>query len=75
MKLIYMDEYEVIDNSMSDSQIGARKGKNIRNHIWMVNGVISDVLSRKTKKPIDIQIFDYRQCFDSLWLEECLNDS
>ena len=74
MKLIYMDEYEVIDSSMSDSQIGARKGKNIRNHIWMVNGVICDVLSRKTKNPIDIQIFDYRQCFDSLWLEECLND-
>ena len=74
MKLIYLDEYEVIDSSMSDSQIGARKGKNIRNHIWMVNGVICDVLSKGKKKPIDIQIFDYRQCFDSLWLEECLND-
>ena len=74
MKLIYNDEYKVIDNSMSDSQIGARKGKNIRNHIWLVNGVICDVLSRKVKKPIDIHIYDYKQCFDSLWLEESLND-
>ena len=74
MKLIYNDEYEGIDSSMSDSQVGARKGKSIRNHIWIVNGVICDVLSRKSKKPIDIHIYDYRQCFDSLWLEESLND-
>ena len=59
---------------MSDSQIGARKGKNIRNHIWVVNGIICDVLSKKNKKPIDIQIYDYKQCFDTLWIEECLND-
>ena len=39
-----------------------------------MNGVICDVLSRKSKKPIDIHIYDYRQCFDSLWLEESLND-
>ena len=74
MKLIYFDYYLLLDQSMSDSQIGARKGKNIRNHLWIVHGVISDVLSTKMKKPIDIQIFDYRQCFDSLWLKECLND-
>ena len=30
--------------------------------------------STRNKNPIDIQIYDYRQCFDSLWLEECLND-
>ena len=23
---------------------------------------------------MDIQIFDYKQCFDSLWLQECLNE-
>ena len=74
MRLIYLDFYHVIDKSMSDSQIGARKGKNIRNHTWIVNGIISDVLSSKYEKPIDIQIFDYKQCFDSLWLKECMND-
>ena len=63
MKLIYIDEYDTIDGSMSDSQVGSRKGKNIRNHIWIVNGVISDVLSRKAKKPVDIHIYDYKQCF------------
>ena len=74
MRLIYLDFYDILDKSMSDSQVGARKRKNIRNHIWIVNGVISDVLNNKTSKPIDMQIFDFKQCFDSLWLKECLND-
>ena len=74
MKLIYKDIYVIIDESMSDSQIGSRKGKNIRNHIWVLNSIICDVLSTKRKKPIDLHIYDYKQCFDSLWLEECLND-
>ena len=59
---------------MSDSQIGSRKGKNIRNHIWVINGIITDVLSSKKKTPVDVQIFDYKQRFDSLWLKECMND-
>ena len=74
MRLIYCDYYEILDKSMSDSQVGARKGKNIRNHIWMVNGIICDILSKKSKKPVDIQILDYKQCFDSLWVQECMND-
>ena len=74
MKMMYTDIYEIIDQSMSDSQIGSRKAKNIRNHIWVLNSVICDTLSTKKKKPVDIQIYDYKQCFDSLWLEECLND-
>ena len=74
MKLIYQDIYEIIDKSMSDSQIGSRKDRNIRNHIWVVNSVICDTISTKKKSPVDIQIYDYKEAFDSLWLEECLND-
>ena len=74
MRLIYLDYYTQLDESMSDSQVGARKGKNVRNHIWIVNGIIQDVLSSKSNRPVDIQIYDYKQCFDSLWLQECMND-
>ena len=74
MRLIYKDKYSIIDGNMSDSQVGGRKGKNVRNHIWILNGIICDILSTKRKTPVDIQIFDYKQCFDSLWLQECLND-
>ena len=74
MKLIYNEKYEVIESNMSDSNVGARRNKNIRNHIFIINGIISDVLSSKHKKPIDIQIMDYKQCFDSMWIEETMND-
>ena len=74
MRLIYLEYYSQLDESMSDSQVGSRKGKYICNHIWIVNGIIADVLSSKSEKPIDLQIYDYKQCFDSLWLQECMND-
>ena len=73
MKLIYKDEYETIDESMSDSNIGARKLKFLINQILIINGVINEVLVAKTD-PIDIEILDYCQCFDGMWLEEVTND-
>ena len=74
MKLIYNDKYDVIDSNMSDYNVGARKRKNIRNHNFVINGIIHDVLSSKRKRSIDIQILDYKQCFDSMWLQETIND-
>ena len=73
MKLIYSDKYEIIDQNMSDSNVGARKNKNIRNHLFILNGIINDVLNSKNKS-VDIIIVDYKQCFHSMWLDECAND-
>ena len=72
-KLTYADKYTHLDNAMSDSNIGARKHKNVRNHLFIVYGVINNVL-RGRKGCIDIQIYDLVQAFDALWLEDCLND-
>ena len=58
---------------MSDSNTGARKHKNIRNNLFIVYGVINHVIQDK-KKPIDIAIYDIKQCFDKLGLKETLND-
>ena len=69
-----MDKYSCLDSTISDAQVGGRKGKSVRNHIWVLNAVICDILSKKKKTPIDLQIFDYKECFDSLWLEDCMND-
>ena len=74
MRLIYRDKYTIIDKNMSDSNIGSRKKKNIRNHIYVVNSIIQDVLSKKANEPIDIMVMDYKQMFDSEWLAECMND-
>ena len=74
MRLIYDEKYEVIDSQMSDSNVGARKKKNIRNHIFVINAIIHDVLSSKDKKAIDIQIIDHKQCFYVMWLRKTMND-
>ena len=73
MKIIYNEEYEIIDSHMSDSNIGARKGKNIRNHIFILNGIINEVMKNKNRA-IDVVILDYKQCFDGMWLQDSLND-
>ena len=72
-RLIYNDKYPSIEEKMSDSNIGARKGKNIRNHLFIIYSVINSV-TNGGMAPIDIQIYDLEQEFDSLWLEDCLND-
>ena len=72
-KLTYFDNYEEIDKNMSDSNVGSRKGRNIRDHLLILHGVINSVI-RGSDECIDIQIYDLVQAFDSLWLQDCLND-
>ena len=74
MKIMYKDKYPIIYQAMSDSNIGARKQKNIRNHIFVVNSVFHDVLRKKSNKSIDVMVLDYKQMFDSECLYECMND-
>ena len=72
-KLIYNDHYEHINRSMSDSNIGARKEQNIKNHLFVLYGVINYVL-KEEKSSIDICIYDIEKCFDALWLEDVMID-
>ena len=72
-KLLYEDKYPDIKSEMWASNIGARKGKNIRNHLFIVYGVINYVM-HELKSCLDIQIYDLVKAFDSLWLEDCMND-
>ena len=58
---------------MSDSNIGAQKKKNIKNHLFIVYGVINSAL-KEDRSCIDIQIYDLVQAFDGLWLADCMND-
>ena len=74
MKLIYNQEYQEIDKNMSEGQMGGRKNKGSRNNIFIINGIIHDVLSSKNKKPIILQIYDYSQMFDSMNLKQAIND-
>ena len=72
-KLIYLDKYQHLEKNMSDSNIGARKDKNVRNHLFIVYGIITSVL-RGGRGCVDLQIYDLVQAFDALWIQDCMND-
>ena len=54
--------------------MGARQGKGCKNNIWIINGIIHEVLKSKNMKPIILQIYDYAQMFDSMDLREAISD-
>ena len=58
---------------MSPSNIGAMKHNNIRNHLFILYGIINSVMQGE-QKCIDIAIYDVEQCFDALWMEDCMLD-
>ena len=74
MRLIYNSKYPDIDKNISDCQMGGRKGKGCKTNIWIINGIIHETLRNKNMKPVCIQIYDYAQMFDSINLEEAIND-
>ena len=72
-KLVYQDNFEDLDDGMSDSNIGSRKDRNIKNRLFKIYGVINYVVNG-TEDPIDLEIYDQIKVFDALWLEDCLSD-
>ena len=68
-RLIYNDEYEIIDENLSDSNVGARKNRNIRDNIFVLNAINNSVINGN-EDPVDVQLFDAEKCFDALWVEE-----
>ena len=74
MRMIYNDNYSKIDKNISDNQMGGRRGKGCRNNIFMINGIIHDVMKRANSKPITLQLYDYSQMFDSIDLKQAISD-
>ena len=57
---------------MSDSNVGGRKGRSIRNHLWVLHSVIHHAIAKK--EAVDLRFYDLYKCFDTLALKECCND-
>ena len=74
MRLIYNMKYPIIDQNMSDCQMGGRKKKSCINNIFLVNGLIHETLKKENSKPICLQIYDYSQMFDAMNLKQALSD-
>ena len=72
MRLLYNTKYETICSNMSYSNVGGRKKISSINHIFVINGIIHETLSSKNVKPVTIQIFDFKQMFDSMDLKEAV---
>ena len=72
-KILYDDVYQTIDDELSYSNIGGRKGRNIRDHLFVVYGIINDVINGSSPS-VDIQSMDIHKCFDEMWYEETHND-
>ena len=66
LKLIYQDKSKIIDSHMSEFQIGGRKGRNVRDHLFVISGIIQDTLSSVNMKPINLIVADFQLCFDGL---------
>ena len=69
---MYNDYYDVIGQNMSDSNVGGRKDRNIRDNIFIVYGIINYALTEKLE--VNINFGDLAKCFDSMWYQETMND-
>ena len=65
-KLVYNDIYTEVDQKMSCSNIGARKDRNIRDHLFVIHAILNETVNDPTNQPIDIQVYDVKKCFDKL---------
>ena len=45
--------------------MGKKKEKHLKSHFFVLNGMINEAINT-TEKAIDLLIYDYRQCFDTL---------
>ena len=61
MRILYNIKYEDIDSRISDSQMGARKEKGCRNKLFIINGIVFDILKNRRSKPAVLQIVDFSQ--------------
>ena len=64
-RLIFIDEYKTIDNNLTDSNVGGRKGRNILDNIFVLNAIINSI--KKNAEACDITVNDVEKCFDALW--------
>ena len=72
-KLLHNDEYETIDENLTDGNVGSRKRRNVRDNLFVLNAIMNAAKQNKAE-PTDIKVYDVHKCFDSMWLLECIND-
>ena len=72
-RLIYNDVYPIIDSNLTDANVGARKGRNIWDNLFVLNAIANSV-TRGKEELCEVGIYDAETYFNSLWAQEVLND-
>ena len=57
---------------MGQFQVGCQKGRNIRDNTLVLHAIINEAKQKKIE--LDIHFTDIKQCFDSVWLHDAVND-
>ena len=57
---------------MGQYQVGNQQNRNIRDHTLIVYATTNEAQTKKLQ--LDVLFTDIKQCFDSIWLGEAVND-
>ena len=67
MKLLYNSNIQNIESKLTNSNIGGRKGKSARDHLFVLYAILTDIKQNKKSKCLDLVWYDLASCFDGLW--------
>ena len=67
MKLLYNSNIQKIEEKLTSSSIGGRKGKSARDHLFVLYSIITDIKQNQKSKCLDLVWYDLECCFDGLW--------
>ena len=59
---------------MDKSNIGGRRQRMAKEHLFVLYGMISEIVNNKNADPIDVVVYDVEKAYDKLWLDDSLND-
>ena len=60
-----------LEENMTKFQTGARKGKGVVDNLFILRGIIDH--AKYLGRELWLTFYDIEQCFDRLWLEDCIN--
>ena len=61
----------ILSRNMTQFQTGGAKGKGVVDNLFILRDIIDH--SVYLNKPTLVTFYDTEKCFDSLWLEDCIN--
>ena len=71
-RLMYNDNYHIIDQNLTDGNVGARKERSVRDNVFVLGAITNSVTNGKMA-PIQISVTDVEKCFDKMWLQATIN--